>query len=182
LEASLTYARRILDFGCRAVALLVLLQAFWVFAARDTLPKMRDVVIGSLLRSPFEELAAMPAQERVGDLSEIEAIKEIRANTPRGALSLTFYHRGFAYYAQRQFITDLDLRMLDFYRAGDKGSALAVLRKFGIEYVYLPPWSWPTVDHSYIKDIVNDSSLATMILDRFGYRLYHLKLAAAPEQ
>jgi hypothetical protein len=136
---------------------------------------MPDIVMGSLLRSRFEELVAMPPQERVGDLSELQVIREIRDKTPPAAVFLTFYHRAFAYYAQRQFVSDLDLRMLDFYRAADKESALAILQKIGIEYVYLPPWSWPTIDRSCIKNIIHDPKLATPILDRSGYRLYKLK-------
>jgi hypothetical protein len=155
--------------------LALLLQAFWVFAARDTLPRISDVVMGSLLRSRFDELAAMPPQKQASDLSEMQAMKELRAKTSPAAFFLTFYQRGFAYYAQRQFISDLDPRMLEFYQAADKRSALAVLLRLGIEYVYVPTWSWPTLERSYIKAIVEDSTLAMLVLDKFGYRLYRLK-------
>jgi hypothetical protein len=80
----MNYVRRSLDFGCRVAALFfLLLQAF-------SLPKMPDIVMGSLLQSRFEELVAMPPQERVGDLSELQVIREIRGKTPPAAVFLTF--------------------------------------------------------------------------------------------
>ena len=170
----MNYAQRVLDFSCRVAVLLALLQGVWVFIARYAQPNLSDVVLGSLLRSPFDELAAVPPQEQAGPLSEMQALRELRAKTPVDGHFLTFYQRGFAYYAQRPFISDLDPRMVEFYLAADTASALAVLRRLGIEYIYLPSWSWPTVDNSLITEIVHDPSLATLIVDRFGYRIYQL--------
>jgi hypothetical protein len=170
----MTYARRILDFTCSAAALLVLLEGFWVFMARDALPNLASVRMGSLLRPPLEELSAMPPQEHGGQLSELQALRELRAQTPPDARFLTFYQRGFAYYANRVFISDLDPRLIDFYRASDKQSGLAVLRRLNIDHIYLPGWSWPTIDKSVIKRIIEDSAVSTLIVDRFGYKVYRL--------
>jgi len=170
----MTYLRLFLVFSCRVAVVFVLLQSFWIFAAQYISPKLPQVAAGSLLRSPFEELEDVPPQQTEGDLAELQGMVQLRKETPADALFLTFHQRSFAYYAERRFISDLDPRLVDFYRARDKRTAIAVLRRLCVDYVYLPSWSWPTIANSFIKDIVGDSQFSTKIFSRNGYELYRL--------
>jgi hypothetical protein len=170
----MSFVPHVLNIVCSTAAAVTLAQAFWVFLARDVHPNIQNLSMGSLLRSRFEELDAMPPQELAGPLGELQVLRELRVLTPPDAHFITFYQRGFAYYANRHFISDLDPRLVDFYRASDKKNGFAFLRRLGINYVYLPGWSWPTIDKSEIKNIIDDPTLATRILDRFGYKAYRL--------
>jgi hypothetical protein len=169
--------RRALDLAGMLAALAVLGCGVFLMLAREVVPQLPNLAFGALDRSRFEELAAMPPQDKLDALSELEAIRDLRAHTPEDATFVVFVQNTFAYYAGRRFIRDVDPRMADFYRAADKEAALAVLRRLGVGYVYLPGWSWPTVDHSFIKAIVEDPALAEPVAGRFGYRTFRLKPA-----
>jgi hypothetical protein len=86
----------------------------------------------------------------------------------------------FAYYADRRFIRDVDPRMVPFYQAKTDSAAVAALRQLGIDYVFLPPWAWPTILHSRIRSITEDAQTASLVADVAGYRVYHLSPAEAP--
>jgi hypothetical protein len=87
---------------------------------------------------------------------------------------LTFYQRGFAYYAERRFISDLDPRLVSFYKADNKLTAVTQLRELRVTYIYYPPWSWPTINGSLIKAITDDATLSTLVLEKFGFKVYRL--------
>lgn len=161
------------ELSCRSVAMLVLLAEFWGFLAL-TAPNMSDVTIGSLLSSRFAELERLPPQNISNVFAQLEAIKELRTKTPENALFLPFSEQAFDYYAGRNSVADLDPRMVEFYRASRLEDAIEALRKLGIQYIYIQSWRWPTIDKSYIRTIVSDKELATLIVDRFGYQVYKL--------
>lgn len=169
--------RRVLDVAGALAALAVLGCGVFLTLAREAVPQLPNLAFGALTRSRFEELAAMPPQSKLDVLSELEAIRDLRAHTPEDATFVVFVQNAFSYYAGRRFIRDVDPRMADFYRTADKEAALAVLRRLGVGYVYIQSWSWPTVDHSFIKAIVADPALAEPVAGRFGYRTFRLKPA-----
>lgn len=139
------------------------------------LPQLKYAVPIALTATPAEELAALPAQPGPSQFSEMEAIKELKQKTPSDAKFLVFNMNAFAYYADRRFIRDVDPRMIPFYRARTKREAVAFLRELEVDYIYIQPWSWPTVDNSLIKSVVADSSLATLVLEKYGYRVFRLE-------
>jgi hypothetical protein len=165
---------RALDAALRWAGIAAILLGGWVLLARDIAPQVRHLSLGSLDRSRFDELAAMPAQGQGDTLAQLEVIREIRARTPADALFLVFTQNAFAFYAERRFIRDIDPRLTSFYRAKDKMSAYGILKQAGIDYVFLPSWTWPTIQNSWIDAIVRDPSLASLVVDRFGYRVYRL--------
>lgn len=125
----------------------------------------------------YDELDAMPSHAHPSHLVELDVMKEVRARTPRDAVFVVFHMNTFAYYADRRFIRDVDPRMIPFYRAADTVAAAAALRELGVGYVYLQPWSWPTVDNSLINSLVSDPAQATLVLEKHGYRVFRLSAA-----
>jgi hypothetical protein len=166
-------ARSFADRICLVIAFAVLLQGAAILFARDLSPNFATTSLGSLLRTRMQELEYMP-RVTGGPLNELEVLREIRSRTPPDSLFLTFYQRGFAYYAGRPFISDLDPRLVAFYRADDKLTAVTQLRKLRVNYIYYPPWSWPTINRSLIKAITDDATLSTLVLEKFGFKVYRL--------
>jgi hypothetical protein len=163
----------VLDLVCRGIALLGLALQVWVILARAA-HEAPNVHRASLERSRFQELADLPPQSTAGTFGELEAIRVLREKTPPDAYFAVFNQNTFAYYAGRRFIRDYDTRMADFYLAPTKVAAFEVLRRLGVDHVYLPSWSWPPVDKSFIKAIVQDPAMAILVDERFGYRIYRL--------
>lgn len=138
------------------------------------LPYARATTIGG---TQYDALDAMPIHAELGHLGELDVVKEVRARTPKDAVFVVFNMNSFAYYADRRFVRDVDPRMIPFYRSADTASAAAALRALGVGYVYLQPWSWPTVDNSLIKSLVADPAYATLVFEKHGYRIFRLTAA-----
>lgn len=153
---------------------VVLALGGWIILAREVVPELPRLRLGALDRSRFAELDAMPAHATAGYLGELEALRELRAKTSKDAFFLTFFQNNFSYYSERRFIRDVDPRMIPFYRATTKELAIEELQRLGINHVYIPSWSWPTIDRSHINGIVNDPALAELLVSQFGYRVYRL--------
>jgi hypothetical protein len=170
----MTKVRLLVDRICLVVALAAFLQSAGISVIRNLVPNVANASLGSLLRTRFQELEYMPPTTG-GPLNELEVLREIRHRTPPDATFLTFYQRGFAYYAERRFISDLDPRLIFFYRAGDKLTAITRLRELRVDYIYYPPWSWPTINRSLIKAITDDATLSTLVLEKFGFKVYRLE-------
>lgn len=171
--------RILFDWLARGSATLILLTGVWVVLARDAPPQLSNMRIGGIDRSRYAELDSLPSQTPNGLLPYLEIVRQIRAKTPADAYFLVMWQNAFAYYAGRRFIRDVDPRMAPFYKATDKGAAVAEIKRLGIDYVFLPPWGWPTILHSMIRPIVEDPRLASLVADVAGYRVYHLTLAEA---
>jgi hypothetical protein len=163
-----------LDFGRRLLALGLLIGSFLVFAGREIFPHIPNAALRSIAGTKVEELDALPPQPYQTYEYELEVMKELRARTPANAFFVVFYPNTFAYYADRRYMRDVDPRLVPFYRASTKNEGFAVLRRLHIQYVYLQSWSWPTVDHSRIREIVADPSLSTEIFEKFGYKVFRL--------
>ena len=63
---------------------------------------------------------------------------------------------------------------MELYQAQDKEAALVHLHRLGVQYLLLPPWTWPTVQNSKITDIIKDPAMAQLVVEHAGYRLYRL--------
>jgi hypothetical protein len=160
--------------GTLAASIILLLQ-FIAIAGREIVPHLADVKLSGLWqRDRFTESSLISDQPVGSFLAEIDMVRRVRTMTPPDAYFLVFHQNTFAYYAGRRFIRDVDTRLVDFYRAPDKDAALAQLRQLGIQYVYLPPWSWPTIQNSKILDILKDPAAAQLVIEHAGYRLYRL--------
>jgi hypothetical protein len=159
-------------FICVVAAALTyqLAMAVCVFIA----PSLADVRLGGLGEDPSAELVAMHNPAPGSPLEQLALIREARQVLPQDALVLVFDQNAFAYYGGRQTIRDVDPRMIPFYLAKDRAAALAQLHALGITDFYLPPWSWPTIDHSLIKAIAGDPTVARTLVERAGYKLVEL--------
>jgi hypothetical protein len=167
--------RQVISGAGRVVAFAVLALGVLAIAAREVVPQVPQLGLARAFeRDRFEESAAIAHQKPGSFLVEVDMVRRVRELTSPDAFFLIFHQNTFAYYANRRFIRDVDVRLVEFYRAPDKESALSVLRRFGFDYVYLPPWRWPTIDNSYIKPIVEDPAHARLVLDVAGYKLYQL--------
>lgn len=162
--------------GTIAVSALLLFQAAMI-AGRLLAPQLPDADTSrAFARTRAEDLALRPQPEPGPYMQELDVIAEIRARTPRDAFFLVFSQNAFAFYAERRFIRDVDLRLVPFYRATSDGEALKVLRALGIEYVYLPPWmDWPTISRSRIMAVVGNPGAAHLVFEHRGFRLYRMR-------
>jgi hypothetical protein len=172
----LTRLRHALEVIAVLAASAILALQFVVVSGREVVPHLGDVNLSQVWqRDRFSE-ASMISEHPAGTyLAEIDMVRRVKSITPPDALFLVFHQSTFSYYAHRRFIRDVDTRLVDFYRASDKPSALAQLRQFRIQYVYLPPWPWPTIQGSKILDIVQDPNVAELVVEHAGYRLYRLR-------
>jgi hypothetical protein len=171
----LTRLRRALEAAAAAAAGLILALQFVAAAGREVVPHLPDVNLARLWeRDRFSESSMISDQPAGSFLVEIDMVRRVRRITPPDAFFLIFHQSTFSYYAGRRFIRDVDTRLVDFYRAQDKRAAVAQLQLLGVQYVYLPPWSWPTIQNSKILDIVKDPAAAELVVEHAGYRLYRL--------
>ena len=167
--------RRALEAAAAAAAGAILLLQLIAVSGREIAPHLTDVNLeNTWQRDRFAEAAMIRAQPAGSFLAEIDMVRRVRDRTAPDAFFLVFHQNTFAYYAGRHFIRDVDTRLVEFYRARDQRVALAELRNLGVQYVYLPPWSWPTIQNSRILDIINDPAVAGLVLEHAGYRLYRL--------
>ena len=171
--------RHVLEGAAALAAGAILVLQFIAVAGREIVPQLQDVNLARLWeRDRFAESSMISEQPAGRFLVEVDMIRRVRQATPPDAFFLVFNQNTFAYYAGRRFIRDVDTRLVEFYRAQDGAAALAQLRLLGVQYVYLPPWSWPTIQNSKILDIVKDPAAAELAVEHAGYRLYRLLPAA----
>lgn len=168
--------RACLDLLARGSAGIALATGLWVVLAREIAPELGNLRFGGIDQSQYAELARVPSPAPAGSLAQLEIVRQIRDKTPPDAYFLVMNQNLFAYYAERRFIRDVDPRLVPFYRARDRAAAVAVLKSFGIDYVYLPSYEWPTVTHSWIRPIAEDPNLASLVLDVSGNRVYRLSV------
>ena len=167
---------RILDLAAVLAGGAILALQFIMVSGREIVPQLSDVnFVGLWQRDRFTESAMISPQQPGRFLIEVDVARRVRDATPPDAFFIVFLQNNFAYYAGRRFIRDVDTRLVDLYRAQDKQSALAQLRKLGIQYLYLPPWTWPTIQNSKVVDIINDPTTAQLVVEHAGYRLYRLR-------
>jgi hypothetical protein len=151
-----------------------LASALIVFADREIVPNRMSAGLRSISSSSIEELDALPPQSAGMPTYKLDVMKELRLRTPADALFVVFDPNTFAYYAGRRYIRDVDPRLAPFYQATDKFSAFRILKQLGVQYVYLQEFGWPTIDHSFIHEILADTTLSTKVFEKFGCRVYRL--------
>ena len=158
----------------RSLSATVVLSFATLHGLAVQVPQLHYVSAIGIGGTQYDELDAMPVHPYPSHLSEVDVIKELRNRTPPDAVFAVFNMNAFAYYADRRFVRDVDPRMVPFYRAADTEAAAGALRHLGVGYVYLQPWSWPTIDNSRIRDVVSDPRYATLVFEKHGYRIFRL--------
>lgn len=97
---------------------------------------------------------------------------------PLGLKVLTFRKADAAFYLDVPYMAYLDSKLVPFYKAQSKEAGIRVLRGIKIGYVITPPYSEPTVYNSVLQDIIGDPLLATLLVDKGGYKLFKINLSA----
>jgi hypothetical protein len=78
------------------------------------------------------------------------------------------------YYANRKMISYLDPRLLPFYQESDPVLAAGMLRKLGVNYIFMPDYSLPPAYNSTLLSILSNPSLARLDYQIGMSQLYEL--------
>src|SRR5690606_29027073 len=72
------------------------------------------------------------------------------------------------------FVSYLDSRMVEVYRAQDAATVLERLARLGVRFVYLPRHAMAEVQNTKVGDVLGDPGLARLVWQRSGYRVFEL--------
>jgi hypothetical protein len=78
------------------------------------------------------------------------------------------------YYANRKMISYLDPRLLSFYEEADPVLAVQMLRKLGVNYIFMPDYSLPPAYNSSLLAILSNPSLSRLDYQIGMSQLYEL--------
>lgn len=154
------------------------------------LPKNFGWFILSLVAIEFAILFVQPFKANGLNLSTIGQKQEktlleqpqmrvmafIRNNTPPDALVLAL-EASDMYYSGRRMISNLDPRLVDFYKARSPQQGFNVLKKLGITHVYVVASAQPTFYNSVLQEILADPKYAELAYTAAGNELYALDVA-----
>ena len=109
-----------------------------------------------------------------------EPLHHAARTIPEGAVCLVFRMNEFAYYVNRKLISSWDPRMVDVYTQRDKDGTYQALRRLGVDYIYLPNYTLPTVANTQVFRVLADAGMCEIVSFGDGFRL--VKLLATRQQ
>jgi len=139
------------------------------------------LVLERYRRSTFDlsrSAIGLSLAEKLHRWGPFSAIEYIRANTPQDALVLAFKPSDM-FYSGRKMLSFMDPRMIPVYLETNPQRAVARLRNQGVEFVYMPDYTFPVLYNSVLLQVFADPTLSRLEHSLDGYQVYSLHPAAS---